>query len=84
MRKPQAPVRGLEIVVDGIAKLLTVVVLAPLFLGGFTLFRLMFRRGIRDRLERWIEPDASSYWRQRNDESPSDSEPSLQRYERQI
>jgi len=44
------------------ARMLTWVLMVPLFYLVFLPFGLLFRRGRRDRLKRWLEPDASSYW----------------------
>lgn len=43
-------------------RLLTWLLLAPVFYGFFVPFGLLLRRGRRDRLKRRLDPDAPSYW----------------------
>lgn len=69
--------RGLAVLGGWIGRFLTVVLLTPLFFGFFAVFGGLFRRGSRDKLDRRLDPDAPTYWRQRDD-----GEPSRDRYER--
>lgn len=71
--------RGLEALGRGIGRVLTVVLLTPVYWLFFAPFGLLRRRGRRDRLTRWIDPRAETYWRRREDE-----EMTLERYERQF
>lgn len=43
-------------------RLLTWILLAPVFYGFFVPFGLLLRRGRRDRLQRRLAPDAPTYW----------------------
>jgi hypothetical protein len=43
-------------------RVLTWVLLVPVFYGFFAPFGSLLRRGRRDRLKRRLEPDAASYW----------------------
>jgi hypothetical protein len=43
-------------------RLLSWVLLVPVFYGFFAPFGRLLRRGRRDRLKRQLEPDAQSYW----------------------
>jgi hypothetical protein len=43
-------------------RLLTWILLVPVFYGFFVPFGLLMRRGRRDRLQRRLEPDAPTYW----------------------
>ena len=43
-------------------KLLTWMLLVPMFYGFFMPFGWLMRRGLRDRLKRHLEPDAETYW----------------------
>jgi hypothetical protein len=70
--------RGIEWIGIAIGKLLTWVLLAPFFFLFFTLFGRLARRGRRDKLERWLDRSAASYWQQR------DAQPALADYERQF
>ena len=56
----------------------TWVLLVPLYYTFFTLFRLAFRRGRRDAMQRWWDPQADSYW------SPLPQRPGADSYERQF
>lgn len=50
-----------------VGRLLAVVFLTPVFLLFFVPFGLLLRRGRRDRLERWFDPAAATYWHRRGD-----------------
>jgi len=62
--------RGLYAVLDGMARaigrrigrVLTWLLLVPLFYLFFTPFGLLFRRGRRDRLKRYSDGEAPTYW----------------------
>ncbi len=43
------------------------ILLTPVYFFFFVPFRVLFRRGTRDRMNRRIDPDATSYWRERAD-----------------
>jgi hypothetical protein len=59
--------RGLARFGHHVGRLLTVVLLVPLFYTFFLGFGGLARRGRRDRLTRWFDRDAASYWRRRGD-----------------
>jgi len=48
-----------------IGKFLTILLLTPIFYLFFLPFGFLFRRGKNDRMKRFFEVDATSYWRQR-------------------
>jgi hypothetical protein len=50
----------------GVANALNALLLPLLFFGVFTPFALLFRRGRRDAMTRFYEPDAASYWSKRD------------------
>ncbi|HIB66718.1 MAG TPA: hypothetical protein EYO33_16780 [Phycisphaerales bacterium] len=52
--------------------------LVPVYWLFFTPFHWLFRRGKKDSMTRWLEPDASTYWIER------DEEPKKESYERQF
>ncbi len=60
-------------------KLLTWLLLVPFFFLFFTLFGRILRSGKRDKLERWLERSAESYWHKRPEKNPA-----LSDYERQF
>lgn len=60
------------------ARLATPLVLVPNFFMVFTPLGMLLRRGRNDRLERWLDQDAKSYWQERSTDKPS-----LSDYERQ-
>lgn len=70
--------RALEALGRGIGRVLSVLLLTPVYWLFFTPFGRLLRGGRRDRLARWSDPEAATYWRRRDPE-----EPSLDRYERQ-
>lgn len=47
--------------------------LTPVYLLFFVPFRFLFRRGSRDKLTRWIDPNAVSYWEARDEDAPAKS-----------
>ena len=57
-------------VVDGVSRVVGRIVgwtlLTPVYFFFFVPFRVLFRRGARDRLTRRIDPDAESYWETRD------------------
>lgn len=63
--------RGLGLLAHWVGRLLSVVLLAPLFAVFFTLFGRLLRGGRRDRLERWLDPGTPTYWKGRPDAEPS-------------
>jgi hypothetical protein len=48
-----------------------VVLLVPLFVLFFLPFGLLARRGRRDRLGRFFDPDAPTYWKRREPAAPT-------------
>lgn len=50
-----------------VGHLVTWLLLVPLFLLFFVPFRLLFRRGRRDPLDRRLEPERATYWRTRTE-----------------
>jgi hypothetical protein len=58
---------------------MTWLLLTPLYYLFFFPFGILFRRGRRDRLERWFEPHSPTYWKRRRIESLSAAD-----YERQF
>lgn len=71
--------KGIEALGHAIGRVLTVVLLVPLYLLFFTPFGGLLRRGRRDRMKRWYEADAPTYWQPR--EAPPEG---IERYERQF
>lgn len=59
--------RGLALLGHAVGRLLAIVFLTPVFLLFFVPFGLLLRRGRRDRLERWFDPAAATYWHRRDD-----------------
>lgn len=59
--------RALALFGHGIGRLLAVVLLTPVFWLFFVPFGRLLRAGRRDRLERWFDKAAPSYWHRRND-----------------
>lgn len=59
--------RGLARVGQGIGRLLAVLLLTPVYFLFFVPFGRLLRTGRRDRLERWFDPAAATYWRRRGD-----------------
>jgi hypothetical protein len=55
-------------------RVLTWVMLVPLFYLFFLPFGLLMRRGRRDRMKRFFEPDAESYWEPHKAFSAADHE----------
>lgn len=62
-----------------IGNALTWILLPAIFFGFFVPFALLFRRGRRDAMKRWFEPDAASYWSQREDASSHSASASHER-----
>ena len=50
-----------------IGAVMTWLVMLPIFLFFFVPFGLLFRRGTNDKMLRIIDPNATSYWRKRDD-----------------
>ncbi len=59
--------RGLALLGHGIGRLLAIVFLTPLFFLFFLPFGRLLRGGHRDRLERWFDRSAPTYWHRRPD-----------------
>ena len=57
--------RGLARLGHGIGRLLAVVFLTPVFFLFFLPFGRLLRAGRRDRLERWFDRSAPTYWHRR-------------------
>ena len=57
--------RGLALLGHGIGRLLAIVLLTPLFWLVFVPFGRLLRGGRRDKLERWFDVAAPSYWHRR-------------------
>lgn len=55
-------------------RVLTWLTLVPLFYLFFLPFGLLMRRGRRDRMKRFFEPDTESYWEPHKAFSPADHE----------
>ena len=55
-------------------RMLTWLTLVPLFYLFFLPFGLLLRRGRRDRMKRFFEPDEPSYWEPHKSFSPADRE----------
>lgn len=61
--------RGLGALTGAVGRVLTWILLAPLFYLVLTPFGLLRRRGTRDTLTRRFEPERESYWTRREPES---------------
>lgn len=59
--------RSLRLLGRGIGRLLAILLLTPVFLLFFVPFGRLLRAGRRDRLERWFDPSAPTYWHRRDD-----------------
>ena len=59
-------------------RLLTWIVMPFVFYVLFSPFGLVFRRGRRDRLKRFFEPDDASYWEPHTGSTAATSSPELQ------
>jgi hypothetical protein len=59
--------RGLALLGHGIGRLLAIVLLTPVYWLFFVPFGRLLRAGRRDRLERWFDATAPSYWHRRTD-----------------
>ena len=57
--------RGFQALAHGLARVVTWAVLLPLFYLFFLPFGLVLRAGNRDRLQRWMDPNAATYWEPR-------------------
>lgn len=53
--------------------------LVPVYYLFFTPFKLLFRRGKKDAMTRWLDPEAETYWITRSEEQPQ-----AESYERQF
>jgi hypothetical protein len=53
---------------------LTFVLMSGLFYTFFFPFGKLLRRGRRDRMKRWFEPDAATYWEARRQVDPGSLE----------
>lgn len=59
--------RGLARFGEWVGRFLAVVLLTPVFFLFFLPFGRLTRWGKRDKLERWFDREATSYWHRRND-----------------
>lgn len=59
--------RGLALLGHGIGRLLAIVLLTPVYWIFFVPFGRLLRAGRRDRLERWFDAAAPTYWHRRTD-----------------
>lgn len=59
--------RGLARLGHGIGRLLAIVLLTPVYWIFFVPFGRLLRSGRRDRLERWFDATAPTYWHRRTD-----------------
>lgn len=59
--------RGLALLGHGIGRLFAIVLLTPVFFLFFVPFGRLLRAGRRDRLERWFDRGAVTYWHRRGD-----------------
>ncbi len=59
--------RGLAHLGHGIGRLFAIVLLTPVYWLFFVPFGRLLRGGRRDKLERWFDRGAASYWHRRND-----------------
>ncbi len=57
--------RALEALGRGIGRVMTVLLLVPVFVLFFGVYGGLGRRGRRDKLERWFDAGASTYWHRR-------------------
>ena len=57
--------RGLALLGHGIGRFLAIVLLTPVFFLFFLPFGRLLRAGRRDRLERWFDRSAPTYWHRR-------------------
>lgn len=64
-----ALLRGMDALAAKFGALLNRVLLGAIFFGFFVPFGRLFRRGRRDALSRFYEPEATTYWIDREDES---------------
>src|SRR5262245_40670692 len=62
-----------------VGRLLTLLLLVPLFYAFFLPFGLLLRRGRKDRLARRFEPGAASYWEPRDSRAPTRASDRLDR-----
>ncbi|MFP8877988.1 MAG: hypothetical protein VCE43_00200 [Myxococcota bacterium] len=58
--------RGFQALARGLSRIITWAVLLPLFYLFFLPFGLVLRAGKRDRLQRWMDADAATYWEPRD------------------
>jgi hypothetical protein len=61
--------RGLARLGHGMGRLLAILLLTPIFGLFFVPFGRLLRAGRRDRLERWFDKSAATYWHRRSDAS---------------
>lgn len=61
-----------------LGQIMSWILLVPVYWVFFTPFHLLFRRGKKDSMTRWLDKDAESYWVTR------ESEQSKESYERQF
>ena len=69
--------RGLAALGKLTGRAMTWILMVPMFYLIFLPFGLLFRRGRRDRLKRYFDPDAASYWEPH--EGPTASSPHYDR-----
>jgi len=59
--------RGIGALAHGVGVFLSWLLLPVFFFGFCLVFGLLARRGRKDRLERWFDEGAPTYWKERND-----------------
>jgi len=63
--------RGFDALGHAASRLVTLVLLSAIFYSFFLPFGLLFRRGRRDSMKRFYEPEAHTYWSPRERERES-------------
>ena len=61
---------GMESFGRFVGMVLSWLLLVPVYYLFFTPFRLLFRRGKKDAMKRWLDPEASTYWIERSNPLP--------------
>jgi len=82
LASPTGLYQKLKSALDGfgvlVGRVVSWVLLVPVYWLFFTPFHFLFRRGRKDSMTRWLDPDASTYWVTRDSDPPKES------YERQF